>query len=79
VIVNNCFGLLRKGGRAVLVGLPKEPLHVDNVLNNFIFRAITGTLQTINISNQRNNTKKRLESTKKKETKNFGIIEAFVF
>lgn len=41
IIVNNCFGLLRKGGRAVLVGLPKEPLHVDNVLSNFIFRAIT--------------------------------------
>jgi threonine dehydrogenase-like Zn-dependent dehydrogenase len=42
IIVNNCFGLLRKGGRAVLVGLPKEPLHIENVLNDFIFRAITG-------------------------------------
>jgi threonine dehydrogenase-like Zn-dependent dehydrogenase len=61
VIVNNCFGLLRKGGRAVLVGLPKEPLHVDNVLNDFIFRAITGTLQIINIS------KKRWKSTKKRD------------
>jgi len=26
----------------VLVGLPKEPLHVDNVLASFIFRSITG-------------------------------------
>jgi 2-desacetyl-2-hydroxyethyl bacteriochlorophyllide A dehydrogenase len=41
MIVNNCFSLLRKGGRCVLVGLPKEPLHVDNVLAAFIFRSIT--------------------------------------
>ena len=31
----------RKGGCACLVGLPKQPLHVENVLQDFIFRSIT--------------------------------------
>ena len=30
--VNSQFSLLRKGGRVVLVGLPKKPLYVPNVL-----------------------------------------------
>lgn len=40
-MVNSCFGMLRKGGQVVLVGLPKAPLHVEEVLSEFIFRAIT--------------------------------------
>jgi threonine dehydrogenase-like Zn-dependent dehydrogenase len=40
-LVNKCFSFMRKGGRAVLVGLPKAPLHVENVLGDFLFRAIT--------------------------------------
>lgn len=40
-MVNNCFSWLRKSGCAVLIGLPKQPLHVENVLNDFIFKAIT--------------------------------------
>ena len=34
-MVNTCFSYLRKGGRTVLmVGLPKQPLHVENVLQD---------------------------------------------
>ena len=33
-MVNTCFSYLRKGGRAVLIGLPKQPLHVENVLQD---------------------------------------------
>jgi threonine 3-dehydrogenase len=33
--------MMRKGGACVLVGLPKAPLHVEEVLSEFIFRAIT--------------------------------------
>eukprot|EP00118_Oscarella_pearsei_P009889 m.58176 g.58176 ORF g.58176 m.58176 type:complete len:357 (+) comp34797_c0_seq1:572-1642(+) len=40
-MVNNSFSLLRKGGRIVLIGLPRAPLHVENVLTDVIFRAIT--------------------------------------
>lgn len=40
-LVNNCFKFMRKGGHAVLIGLPKAPLHIENVLGDFIFRAIT--------------------------------------
>jgi len=40
-LVNNCFKFLRKGGHAVMIGLPKAPLHIENVLWDFIFRAIT--------------------------------------
>ena len=31
-MVNSQFSLLRKGGRVVMVGLPKKPLNVPNVL-----------------------------------------------
>ena len=44
-IVNNCFSWLRKGGIILLVGLPKEPLHVQNVLPDVIFKSLT--LKTI--------------------------------
>jgi len=40
-MVNGCFKMLRKGGSAMLVGLPKAPLHVENVLADFLFKAIT--------------------------------------
>ncbi|KAK3747926.1 hypothetical protein QZH41_008847 [Actinostola sp. cb2023] len=41
VMVNNSFSFLRKGGRIVLVGIPKEPLHVENVLSDILFKSIT--------------------------------------
>lgn len=34
VMVNSTFSMLRKGGQMTLVGLPKEPLHVENVLQD---------------------------------------------
>ena len=34
VMVNSQFSMLRKGGHVVLVGLPKKPLHVENVLQD---------------------------------------------
>ncbi|KAL5019086.1 hypothetical protein ScPMuIL_004808 [Solemya velum] len=40
-MVNSCFSLLRKGGRLTLVGLPQEPLHVENVLQDIVFKALT--------------------------------------
>ena len=33
-VVNSTFSMLRKGGHLCLVGLPKQPLHVDNVLQD---------------------------------------------
>ena len=34
-MVNTCFSYLRKGnGRTVMIGLPKQPLHVENVLQD---------------------------------------------
>ncbi|XP_062515892.1 L-threonine 3-dehydrogenase-like [Corticium candelabrum] len=42
-LVNNSFSLLRKGGRIVLIGLPKAPLHVDNVLSDIVFKSLTMT------------------------------------
>lgn len=30
VMINSMFSLLRKGGRIVMVGIPKQPLHVEN-------------------------------------------------
>jgi len=38
--VNNSFSLLRKGGRMVFIGLPKNPLHVENVLQDVIFKSL---------------------------------------
>jgi threonine 3-dehydrogenase len=44
---NGMFKLIRKGGRLVLVGLPKTPLHVEDVIvdlhwKNFTLRSIHG-------------------------------------
>lgn len=38
--VNASFALLRKGATIVLVGLPKAPLHVENVLQDVIFKSL---------------------------------------
>ncbi|XP_041363511.1 L-threonine 3-dehydrogenase-like [Gigantopelta aegis] len=40
-MVNSSFGMLRKGGHIVMVGLPKEPLHVENVLQDVVFKSLT--------------------------------------
>ncbi|ESO84227.1 hypothetical protein LOTGIDRAFT_184303 [Lottia gigantea] len=40
-MVNSSFSMLRKGGHIVMVGLPKEPLHVENVLTDIVFKALT--------------------------------------
>eukprot|EP00112_Aurelia_sp_Birch-Aquarium-sp1_P006742 Seg1738.10 transcript_id=Seg1738.10/GoldUCD/mRNA.D3Y31 product="L-threonine 3-dehydrogenase" protein_id=Seg1738.10/GoldUCD/D3Y31 len=40
-LVNNSFQLLRKGGRCVFIGIPKEPLHVENVGRDVIFKSLT--------------------------------------
>jgi len=40
-VVNSSFSLLRKGGYIGLVGLPKQPLHVENVLQDIVFKALT--------------------------------------
>jgi len=31
-MINNCFSYLRKGGQVVLIGLPKQPIHIENPL-----------------------------------------------
>ncbi|XP_013082565.2 L-threonine 3-dehydrogenase-like [Biomphalaria glabrata] len=40
-MVNASCSFLRKGGYIGLVGLPKQPLHVENVLQDIIFKALT--------------------------------------
>jgi len=42
-VVNNCFALLRKGAKIVLIGLPKAPIHIENPLQNVIFKSLTLT------------------------------------
>jgi len=42
-MVNKCFSLLRKGAKLVLIGLPKSAIHVENPLQNVIFKSITLT------------------------------------
>ena len=34
LMVNSQFSMLRKGGHVVLVGLPRKPLQVENVLQD---------------------------------------------
>ena len=33
-IMNTCFSYLRNGGRIVLIGGPKQPLHVENAMQD---------------------------------------------
>lgn len=40
-LVNNCFQMLRKGGTVVLIGIPKSPLHVENVGRDVLFKSLT--------------------------------------
>jgi len=42
-MVNSCFSLLRKGAKIVLIGLPKSDIHIENPLQNVIFKSITLT------------------------------------
>merc|ERR1712113_241532 len=37
--VEQVFGCLRKGGAMTLVGLPKEPITITNVLQDIIFKS----------------------------------------
>merc|ERR1719394_1733233 len=42
-MVNTCFSLLRKGARIVLIGLPKEAIHIEDPLPNVVFKSLTLT------------------------------------
>nr|KAG5703162.1 hypothetical protein BaRGS_027327 [Batillaria attramentaria] len=35
------FSMLRKGGQVCMIGVPKQPLHVENVLQDVVFKALT--------------------------------------
>nr|CAB3266482.1 sorbitol dehydrogenase-like [Phallusia mammillata] len=41
MMLNGCFSYLRKGGRVTILGLPKQPLHVENVLQDIVFKSLT--------------------------------------
>lgn len=40
-MLNSCFSYLQKGGKVVIIGLPKQPLHVENVLQDIVFKSLT--------------------------------------
>ncbi|XP_069976558.1 L-threonine 3-dehydrogenase isoform X2 [Penaeus vannamei] len=40
-LLNQSFSWLRKGGQMVLIGIPKGPLHVENVLTDVVFKSLT--------------------------------------
>lgn len=40
-MLNSCFSYLRKGGKVTVIGLPKAPLHVENVLQDIVFKSLT--------------------------------------
>jgi len=40
-VVNSCFSMLRKGAHLVLIGLPKQPIHIENPLPDVIFKSLT--------------------------------------
>jgi len=40
-IVNAMFSFIRKGGRMVLVGVPKAPLHVEDVINDLHWKSFS--------------------------------------
>lgn len=42
-MLNGCFSYLRKGGRLSILGLPKQPLHIENVLQDIVFKSLTIT------------------------------------
>ncbi|XP_014768421.1 L-threonine 3-dehydrogenase [Octopus bimaculoides] len=41
IMVNSMFGMLRKGGHIVMVGLPKEPIHIENTVQDILFKSLT--------------------------------------
>ncbi len=48
LMVNSMFSMLRKGGRVVMVGLPKKPLHVENVLPDIGRQGRSGGRERVN-------------------------------
>ncbi|GAB1602889.1 uncharacterized protein LOC115212403 [Argonauta hians] len=40
-LINSMFGMLRKGGHVVMVGLPKEPMHIQNAVQDIVFKSLT--------------------------------------
>ncbi|MPC07922.1 L-threonine 3-dehydrogenase [Portunus trituberculatus] len=40
-LLNASFSWLRKGGQMALIGLPKAPLHVENVTTDVLFKSLT--------------------------------------
>ncbi|XP_039273046.2 L-threonine 3-dehydrogenase-like [Styela clava] len=40
-MLNRCFSYLRKGGKVVLIGLVKEPFHVENPIQDIVFKSLT--------------------------------------
>ncbi|XP_013416550.1 uncharacterized protein LOC106178076 [Lingula anatina] len=38
--VNTLWTSLRKGGNVVLIGLPKQPIHIEDPLTNVVFKAV---------------------------------------
>ena len=41
VMVNSCFKLLQKGAELVFIGLHRQPFHVDDFLNDIVFKSLT--------------------------------------
>ena len=39
----NLPSLLRKGGRVVLIGIPKAPIHIEDPMPNVLFKSLTLT------------------------------------
>ena len=40
-LLNNCFKLLRKGGTVVVAGLSKKAFHVEDFLQDILFKSLT--------------------------------------
>lgn len=40
-VVNSCFKLLQKGAELVFIGLHRQPFHVDDFLNDIVFKSLT--------------------------------------
>lgn len=40
-VITSCFKMLRKGGKMVLVGLPKQPVVISEPLQDLVFKSLT--------------------------------------
>nr|XP_018669010.1 uncharacterized protein LOC100180278 [Ciona intestinalis] len=40
---NGCFKYLRKGGRVSVLGIPKQPFHIENPMQDILFKSLTLT------------------------------------